>query len=64
MKSERNVVAIKVKDIEDNEIEHPIFSLTQGSNDMIPNFDLPLMNHTGHGVEFKLIEGNGSGINK
>jgi hypothetical protein len=58
------MLGTKAIQMKDNEIEQPIFSLTQGSNDMISNFDLPLTYHNkGHGVEFKLIEGNGPGIN-
>jgi hypothetical protein len=53
--NERNIVSVKTKGIQDNEIEHPIFSLTQGRNDMISNFDLTLASRDD--VEFKLIEG-------
>lgn len=54
---ERNIISIKTKDIEENDIEQPVFSLTLGRNDMIPNFDLHL--GTRNEIEFKLIEGNG-----
>jgi len=55
--NERNIVAVKTKGIQDNDIEHPIFSLTAGRLDMIANFDLPLASRDE--VEFKLIEGAG-----
>ena len=57
IEGERNIISIKTKGIEDNDIEQPIFSLTQGRNDMIPNFDLHL--GTRNEIEFKLVEGNG-----
>lgn len=54
---ERSIVTIKTKGIDDNEIEQPVFSLTQGRNDMIANFDLHL--GTRNPIEFKLAEGSG-----
>lgn len=54
---ERCIVAIKTKGVEENDIEQPVFSLTQGRNDMIANFDLHVGTRTP--VEFKLVEGTG-----
>lgn len=59
--NQRNIVAIKTKGYQyKKEIDQPLFSLTSGKVDMIPNFDLTLAYTQGdHEVEFKLIEGEG-----
>lgn len=54
---QRNIVSIKTKGVDDNDIEQPVFSLTQGRNDMIANFDLHL--GTRNEIVFNLVEGDG-----
>jgi len=59
VEGERNIIALKTKGYHDKEFEQPIFSLTLGKTDMIPNLDLPITTRDNQTVEFKLVEGSG-----
>ena len=56
---ERNLVAIRTKDYQDQEIEQPVFALTYGRTDMVCGLDLTLSWDRNQEVEFKLVEGTG-----